>query len=71
MQSPILSHPQVEVVALSALAPNPSNVRTHSDEQVGLIGASIDNFGWLVPLVVDHNNSRPRPLARCEAHGSQ
>lgn len=46
------THPRIELVATSSLMPNPRNARTHSDKQLDQIGASIDQFGWLVPIVI-------------------
>lgn len=49
-------HPKIELVATSSLNPNPRNARTHTDKQVSQIAASIERFGWLVPIVVDDAN---------------
>lgn len=38
---------------VAALIPYARNSRTHSDEQVGQIAASIKEFGWTVPVLVD------------------
>lgn len=51
--SDLSSHPQVELVAISSLRPNPRNARTHSDKQIAQIAASIERFGFLVPIVID------------------
>jgi hypothetical protein len=37
---------QVERWAIDDLIPRVSNPRTHSDEQVAQIAASIEQFGW-------------------------
>lgn len=47
------NNPKVELVAINSLTPNPRNARTHSDKQVAQIAASIERFGWLVPIIVD------------------
>lgn len=47
------SHPAIELMATSALKPNPRNARTHTDRQIMQIAASIERFGWLVPIIVD------------------
>lgn len=52
MQQPT-THPRVEMVSLSALAPNPRNARTHNEKQTHLIAASIERFGFVVPIVTD------------------
>jgi len=48
-----INHPRVELLATASLLPNPRNVRTHTDKQLRQIAASIERFGWLVPIVVD------------------
>jgi len=48
---------QVEQWKLSALAPYAANARTHSPKQVTQIAASIREFGFNVPLLVDDNGS--------------
>ena len=44
---------KVERRKVSGLAPYARNARTHSDEQVGQIAASIREWGWTVPVLVD------------------
>lgn len=44
---------QVEQRPVSALIPYARNSRTHSDEQVAQIAASIREFGWTNPVLVD------------------
>ena len=44
---------QIEQVAISELIPYARNSRTHSDEQVAQIAASIKEFGWTNPILVD------------------
>ena len=48
-----IAHPQIETVVLGSLVPNPRNARTHTDKQISQIAASIERFGWLVPIIVD------------------
>lgn len=43
-------------IALSALAPYPNNARTHSDEQVEMIAKSLQEFGFVNPILIDENN---------------
>lgn len=38
---------------ISDIYPNPKNVRVHSDEQVKLLQASIEEFGQVWPILVD------------------
>lgn len=45
----------VEWLAVEALRPHPKNSRMHSDDQVRDIAASIQRFGWTVPLLVDED----------------
>jgi DNA modification methylase len=48
---------QIKWVSLHALKPNPRNPRTHSKKQIRQIADSILAFGFVVPLVVDENNT--------------
>lgn len=41
---------------VTALVPYARNSRTHSDEQVAQIAASIREFGWTNPILVDEDN---------------
>ena len=42
--------------AVAALMPYARNPRTHSPEQITRIAASIAEFGWTVPILVDEHN---------------
>ncbi len=44
---------RVERRSVAALVPYARNARTHSDEQVAQIAASIREWGWTVPVLVD------------------
>jgi DNA modification methylase len=44
---------KVERRKIDALIPYARNARTHSDEQVAQIAASIREWGWTVPILVD------------------
>src|SRR6185312_15420294 len=46
-----------EWVSPHALKPNPRNPRTHSKKQIKQIAESIRAFGFVVPVVVDENNT--------------
>lgn len=48
-----MAAPKVEFRALEQLTKDPENARTHSAEQVGMIRASIERFGWTYPMLVD------------------
>ena len=47
---------QIETVLLDALIPYARNSRTHSDAQVAQIAASIKEFGFTNPVLVDGDN---------------
>lgn len=47
----------VQMVPVSQLIPYARNARTHSDEQVAQIVASIREWGWTVPVLIDEDNS--------------
>ncbi|MFZ4746783.1 MAG: hypothetical protein ACOYLK_07800 [Sphingomonas sp.] len=46
---------QVERRPVASLTPYLRNARTHSDEQVAQIAASIREFGWTVPALIDED----------------
>lgn len=45
--------PSIKVVSIDLLIPYIRNARTHSDAQVAQIAASIKEFGWTNPVLVD------------------
>ena len=47
---------KIEYRPLDELLPYARNARTHSDEQVAQIAASIKEFGWTNPVLVDGDN---------------
>ena len=47
---------KIEQVAVTALIPYAKNSRTHDDAQVAQIAASIKEFGWTNPILVDGDN---------------
>lgn len=47
---------QVTQVPIDQLVPFAQNARTHSDEQLAIIGQSLQAFGWMNPVLVDENN---------------
>lgn len=48
---------QVKYVKVSELIPYANNARTHSDEQIAQIAASIKEFGWTNPILIDEDSS--------------
>jgi len=48
--------PDYKTVSVDSLIPYARNSRTHSSEQVGQIAASIKEFGFLNPIIVDGDN---------------
>ena len=46
----------VETRRVEALIPYTKNPRTHSDAQIAQIAASIVEFGWTSPILVDGDN---------------
>jgi len=46
---------KVEKVHIDKLIPYARNARTHSDEQVAQIAASINEWGWTTPVLVDES----------------
>jgi site-specific DNA-methyltransferase (adenine-specific) len=46
----------IKMVQVEALIPYARNARTHTDEQVAQIAASIKEFGWTNPILVDGDN---------------
>ncbi|MFA7174480.1 MAG: site-specific DNA-methyltransferase [Kiritimatiellia bacterium] len=49
--------PDYKTVPTDSLLPYIRNSRTHSDEQVAQIAASIKEFGFLNPIIIDGDNS--------------
>jgi hypothetical protein len=47
---------RVQYRKTAALAPYARNARTHSENQIGQIAASIEEFGWTNPILVDGAN---------------
>lgn len=48
--------PEYKTASVESLIPYARNSRTHSDEQVAKIAASIREFGFLNPVIVDGNS---------------
>ena len=47
---------QIEYRAIDALLPYARNPRTHAPAQIAKIAASIVEFGWTNPILVDGDN---------------
>lgn len=52
-----MTKPNIEQRAVADLIPYASNSRTHSDAQVAQIAASIKEFGWTNPILIDGEGS--------------
>jgi ParB-like chromosome segregation protein Spo0J len=48
---------KVEKWAIDKLIPYARNARTHSDEQISQLAASIKEWGWTTPVLVDEQGS--------------
>ena len=55
----------VERRALTTLVPAARNARTHTDVQVAQIAASIREWGWTVPVVIDERAVLSRDTDAC------
>ncbi|CAB4153033.1 ParB/Sulfiredoxin [uncultured Caudovirales phage] len=51
-----MNKPKIESRNIDKLIPYINNSRKHSDEQVAQIAASIKEFGWTNPILVDGDN---------------
>lgn len=47
---------QIEMLSVDALIPYANNTRTHSEEQIAQVAASIREFGFTNPVLVDAEN---------------
>jgi len=52
----LIDFPDYKKAKVASLVPYARNSRTHSDEQVAKIAASIKEFGFLNPVIVDGEN---------------
>ncbi len=64
---PAPAHGRFKLLALDRLAPDPSNPRRHSREQIGAIARSIEAFGFTAPILVDGANRIVAGHGRYEA----
>lgn len=51
-----MAAPKIALRKISTLNPDPQNARTHSADQIEMLVASIERFGFTVPGVHDENN---------------
>ena len=58
---------KVENTAIAWLKPDPQNARTHSKKQIAQVAASIQQFGWTNPILIDADNRVIAGHARLEA----
>src|SRR5215217_2189299 len=58
---------QIEWLPVEALIPAPRNVRTHGKRQIQQIAASIQEFGFINPIIVDQRRRVIAGHARLEA----
>jgi len=58
---------KIKNTTLSSLKPSPSNVRVHSDEQINSVVASMEEFGYTNPILVDEDNNILAGHCRYEA----
>lgn len=65
-RTPELNLTRVTMRAVNDLLPYANNARTHTDEQVAQVAASIKEFGWTNPLII-HNNTVVAGHARLAA----
>ena len=61
---------QIETLPIDTLIPYARNSRTHSDEQVAQIAASIREFGFTNPVLIDGAGASSPAMAACWARGS-
>lgn len=52
-EAPAAKPPEITARAIDSLIPYARNARTHSDAQVAQIAASLREFGWTNPILVD------------------
>lgn len=58
---------QVKYIHIDQIIPYHNNPKTHPQEQIDKLKSSIKNFGFTVPLVIDHENEIIAGHARYEA----
>lgn len=62
---------KIEAIAIDALIPYIRNSRTHSDAQVAQIAASMKEFGFTNPVLIDGGGGGSLPdMVECSLHAS-
>ena len=64
------SKTKIENVSIDKLVPYARNSRTHSDAQVAQIAASIKEFGFTNPVLIDGGGESLPDMAECSLHAS-
>ncbi len=62
-----MNAPQLHQLKVSNLRPHPRNARTHSKKQIKQLAASIEEFGFTNPILVDNQNTILAGHGRVEA----
>jgi ParB-like chromosome segregation protein Spo0J len=58
---------EVETLPIRDVQPNPNNSRRHPAKQIEKIRRAIDEFGFLIPVLIDERNTIIAGHARIEA----
>ena len=58
---------KVEMQPIANLLPYPNNARTHSEDQINQIAASMKEWGWTNPILIDEDNGIIAGHGRVEA----
>lgn len=58
---------EIEYISISEIKPNPKNARKHSEEQINQLIASINEFGYTNPILIDEANNIIAGHGRYEA----
>lgn len=61
---------KIEAIAIDALIPYIRNSRTHSDAQVAQIAASMKEFGFTNPVLIDGGGGSLPDMVACSLHAS-
>ena len=59
--------PKLEILPIDTLIPYANNARTHSDDQIKMIQASLREFGFVNPVLIDANRGIIAGHGRIEA----
>jgi ParB-like chromosome segregation protein Spo0J len=64
-------HLKIKYLPIDQLSPNPSNPRTHTKKQIKQLARSIQQFGFVNPLIVDSSGRILAGHGRLEAANAQ